>query len=93
MCSSCGLVLISVFYSYKLHGSPRSIWMKSDVIRKRARHNARRVGSAVSETLSASPGTSRRASSDGTMQNQSADAQGQGESQGPNGCEEQAYFT
>lgn len=36
--------------------------MKSDVIRKRARHDARRVGASVSETPSASPGASRRAS-------------------------------
>ena len=36
--------------------------MKSDVIRKRARHDARRAGGTVSETPSASPGASRRAS-------------------------------
>lgn len=38
--------------------------MKSDVIRKRARHDARRgtTGGTVSETPSASPGASRRAS-------------------------------
>ena len=36
--------------------------MKSDVIRKRARHDARRVGNGPSETPSASPGASRRAS-------------------------------
>lgn len=91
MCSSCGPVLISVFHSYKLHGSPRPISMKSDVIRKRARHDARRSGGAVSETPSASPGASRRASpiADGTMQ--SADAQAHGQSQGSNGYDEQDY--
>lgn len=36
--------------------------MKSDVIRKRARHDARRGSGNVSETPSASPGASRRAS-------------------------------
>ena len=36
--------------------------MKSDVIRKRARHDARRGSGTVSETPSASPGASRRAS-------------------------------
>ena len=41
--------------------------MKSDVIRKRARHDARRSSGNVSETPSASPGASRRASPvDGT---------------------------
>lgn len=42
--------------------------MKSDVIRKRARHDARRSGGNVSETPSASPGASRRTSpiGDGT---------------------------
>ena len=51
-------------YSYKLHGSARPISMKSDVIRKRARHDARRgSGNGSSETPpSASPGASRRAS-------------------------------
>ncbi|KAI1787418.1 hypothetical protein LXA43DRAFT_951307 [Ganoderma leucocontextum] len=51
-------------YSYKLHGSARPISMKSDVIRKRARHDARRgAGNGSSETPpSASPGASRRAS-------------------------------
>ena len=42
------------FYSYKLHGSPRSISTKLDVIRKRASHDAK--------TPSASPGASKRAS-------------------------------
>ena len=37
--------------------------MKSDVIRKRSRHDARRMGSG--ETPSASPGASRRASPTG----------------------------
>ncbi|KAI0920736.1 hypothetical protein AcV5_010406 [Taiwanofungus camphoratus] len=55
VCNACGLY-------YKLHGSARPISMKSDVIRKRARHDARRVGAGVSETPSASPGASRRAS-------------------------------
>ena len=55
MCNACGLY-------YKLHGSSRPISMKSDVIRKRARHDARRVGNGPSETPSASPGASRRAS-------------------------------
>ncbi|KZT00625.1 uncharacterized protein LAESUDRAFT_745783 [Laetiporus sulphureus 93-53] len=55
VCNACGLY-------YKLHGSARPISMKSDVIRKRARHDARRVGSGPSETPSASPGASRRAS-------------------------------
>ncbi|KAI0077011.1 hypothetical protein K474DRAFT_1571619, partial [Panus rudis PR-1116 ss-1] len=58
----------TVCNAYKLHGSARPISMKSDVIRKRARHDARRGssggsgGGAVSETPSASPGASRRAS-------------------------------
>ncbi|KAH8092162.1 hypothetical protein BXZ70DRAFT_898471 [Cristinia sonorae] len=55
VCNACGLY-------YKLHGSARPISMKSDVIRKRARHDARRSGGTVSETPSASPGASRRAS-------------------------------
>ncbi|CDO77497.1 hypothetical protein BN946_scf184902.g31 [Trametes cinnabarina] len=55
VCNACGLY-------YKLHGSARPISMKSDVIRKRARHDARRSGNSVSETPSASPGASRRAS-------------------------------
>ena len=45
---------------FKLHGSARPISMKSDVIRKRSRHDARRIGTG--ETPSASPGASRRAS-------------------------------
>lgn len=56
---SCGLY-------YKLHGSARPISMKSDVIRKRSRHDARRGSNAgatgVEDTPSASPGVSRRAS-------------------------------
>ncbi|KAJ7060219.1 hypothetical protein C8F01DRAFT_191522 [Mycena amicta] len=58
VCNACGLY-------YKLHGSARPISMKSDVIRKRSRHDARRSGqgiSAISETPTASPGVSRRAS-------------------------------
>ncbi|KAH7882009.1 hypothetical protein F5I97DRAFT_382589 [Phlebopus sp. FC_14] len=55
VCNACGLY-------YKLHGSARPISMKSDVIRKRSRHDARRAGPDSSETPSASPGASRRAS-------------------------------
>ncbi|KAG5643654.1 hypothetical protein DXG03_000534 [Asterophora parasitica] len=61
VCNACGLY-------YKLHGSARPISMKSDVIRKRSRHDARRGGSGgggntnMSDTPSASPGVSRRAS-------------------------------
>ncbi|KAL0952531.1 hypothetical protein HGRIS_006791 [Hohenbuehelia grisea] len=56
VCNACGLY-------YKLHGSARPISMKSDVIRKRSRHDARRTtNSGVSETPSASPGVSRRPS-------------------------------
>ncbi|KAI0042753.1 hypothetical protein FA95DRAFT_1584339 [Auriscalpium vulgare] len=50
----------TVCNAFKLHGSARPISMKSDVIRKRSRHDARRAGN-VSETPSASPGASRRA--------------------------------
>ncbi|EEB97887.1 hypothetical protein MPER_02700, partial [Moniliophthora perniciosa FA553] len=57
VCNACGLY-------YKLHGSARPISMKSDVIRKRSRHDARRTanGGIMAETPSASPGVSRRAS-------------------------------
>lgn len=55
VCNACGLY-------YKLHGSARPISMKSDVIRKRSRHDARRSGQAMEDTPSASPGVSRRAS-------------------------------
>ncbi|KII90088.1 hypothetical protein PLICRDRAFT_174876 [Plicaturopsis crispa FD-325 SS-3] len=55
VCNACGLY-------YKLHGSARPISMKSDVIRKRSRHDARRMGHGVSDTPSASPGASRRTS-------------------------------
>ncbi|KAG6886695.1 hypothetical protein C0992_002785 [Termitomyces sp. T32_za158] len=55
VCNACGLY-------YKLHGSARPISMKSDVIRKRSRHDARRGANSVSDTPSASPGVSRRAS-------------------------------
>lgn len=58
----CARRLTNSLTSYKLHGSSRPISMKSDVIRKRARHDARRVGNGPSETPSASPGASRRAS-------------------------------
>lgn len=55
VCNACGLY-------YKLHGSARPISMKSDVIRKRSRHDARRSGPDSSDTPSASPGASRRPS-------------------------------
>ncbi|KDQ56002.1 hypothetical protein JAAARDRAFT_36799 [Jaapia argillacea MUCL 33604] len=55
VCNACGLY-------YKLHGSARPISMKSDVIRKRSRHDARRVGGPADTPPSASPGASRRAS-------------------------------
>ncbi|KAF8591736.1 hypothetical protein K439DRAFT_1656586 [Ramaria rubella] len=57
VCNACGLY-------YKLHGTNRPLSMKSDVIRKRSRHEIRRAGLAgsSSETPSASPGASRRAS-------------------------------
>ncbi|KAK0457046.1 uncharacterized protein EV420DRAFT_1644196 [Desarmillaria tabescens] len=55
VCNACGLY-------YKLHGSARPISMKSDVIRKRSRHDARRAANGSSDTPSASPGVSRRAS-------------------------------
>ncbi|KAG8909015.1 hypothetical protein FRB99_000118 [Tulasnella sp. 403] len=45
----------------KLHGEKRPSSMKSDVIRKRSRHDARR-GTSSSATPSASPGASRRTS-------------------------------
>lgn len=54
VCNACGLY-------YKLHGSARPISMKSDVIRKRSRHDARRSGTG-DQLPSASPGASRRAS-------------------------------
>jgi GATA-binding protein, other eukaryote len=52
-------------YSYKLHGASRPISMKSDVIRKRSRHDARRNGgngTNSSETPSDSRGASPGAS-------------------------------
>ncbi|QRW26321.1 GATA type zinc finger [Rhizoctonia solani] len=58
LCNACGLYL-------KLHGERRPSSMKSDVIRKRSRHDARRPGNgngSSSATPSASPGASRRAS-------------------------------
>jgi hypothetical protein len=48
--------------SYKLHGSVRPISMKSDVIRKRSHHNARRVDGPIERTPWTIPGHSRRAS-------------------------------
>ncbi|KAH7333666.1 hypothetical protein B0J17DRAFT_676374 [Rhizoctonia solani] len=58
LCNACGLYL-------KLHGERRPSSMKSDVIRKRSRHDGRRPGNgngSSSATPSASPGASRRAS-------------------------------
>ncbi|KAF8056990.1 hypothetical protein FPV67DRAFT_1356464, partial [Lyophyllum atratum] len=55
MCKLCGLY-------YKLHGSARLISMKSDIIRKRSRHDACTGGSNFSNTPSASPSISRRTS-------------------------------
>ncbi|KAI6098888.1 hypothetical protein EDD16DRAFT_1498104 [Pisolithus croceorrhizus] len=46
VCNACGLY-------YKLHGSARPISMKSDVIRKRSRHDARRASPSV-DTLDVS---------------------------------------
>ena len=57
----CSDISINPLSSYKLHGSARPISMKSDVIRKRSRHDARRAN-GVEETPSASPGASRRTS-------------------------------
>ncbi|GJJ09253.1 hypothetical protein Clacol_003475 [Clathrus columnatus] len=49
---------------YKLHGTNRPLSMKSDVVRKRSRHELKRAGlvRSSSEIPSASPGASRRAS-------------------------------
>ncbi|KAJ6462120.1 hypothetical protein C8R45DRAFT_841818, partial [Mycena sanguinolenta] len=55
VCNACGLY-------YKLHGSARPFLMKSDIIRKRSRHDAPRDSAAVYETVTASPGVIRRAS-------------------------------
>ncbi|KAH8114979.1 hypothetical protein DFH11DRAFT_1840926 [Phellopilus nigrolimitatus] len=55
----------TVCNAFKLHGSARPISMKSDIIRKRSRHDARRVSG---ETPSASPGASRRASPSAAQQ-------------------------
>ncbi|KZT08489.1 uncharacterized protein LAESUDRAFT_757724 [Laetiporus sulphureus 93-53] len=55
VCNACGLY-------YKLHGSVRPLSMKSDVIRKRTRLDARRVGTGPSEAPSATPFTSPSAS-------------------------------
>ncbi|KAH9963547.1 hypothetical protein BC827DRAFT_1266313 [Russula dissimulans] len=68
VCNACGL-----YAPDKLHGCARPISMKSDVIRKRSRHDARRGSSSSSgngsgnntETPSASPGASRRPSPNG----------------------------
>ncbi|KAJ7287172.1 hypothetical protein C8J57DRAFT_1283087 [Mycena rebaudengoi] len=48
VCNACGLY-------YKLHGSARPISMKSDVIRRRSRHGARRGGVSASTSDSAIP--------------------------------------
>ncbi|KAG0697485.1 hypothetical protein DFH29DRAFT_984242 [Suillus ampliporus] len=51
VCNACGLY-------YKLHGSARPISMKSDIIRKRSRHDARAQRSSLTEPPSANtPGT------------------------------------
>ncbi|KAG2361108.1 hypothetical protein BDR07DRAFT_1486291 [Suillus spraguei] len=52
VCNACGLY-------FKLHGSARPISMKSDIIRKRSRHDARAQRSSLTEPQSASntPGT------------------------------------
>ncbi|KAJ7667365.1 hypothetical protein B0H17DRAFT_950360, partial [Mycena rosella] len=57
VCNICGLY-------YKLHGSARPISMKSDEIHKRSHRDARCGGApaSISETPTASPGVSRRAS-------------------------------
>ncbi|KAH7917411.1 hypothetical protein BV22DRAFT_1135425, partial [Leucogyrophana mollusca] len=56
------LTILLMLVNYKLHGSTRPISMKSNVIRKRSHHDARRAGPDASETPSASPGASRRPS-------------------------------
>ena len=53
---SCGLY-------YKLHGSARPISMKSDIIRKRSRHDARRSSQSGLDDLPPSPDFSHRTSS------------------------------
>ncbi|KIK54520.1 hypothetical protein GYMLUDRAFT_145769, partial [Collybiopsis luxurians FD-317 M1] len=65
VCNACGL-------HYKLHGFACPISMKSDVIRKRSRHDVQvcanstsRRGFTTSETLSASSGVSRRVEEEG----------------------------
>ncbi|KAG1843238.1 hypothetical protein C8R48DRAFT_618999, partial [Suillus tomentosus] len=52
VCNACSLY-------YKLHGSARPISMKSDIIRKHSRHDARAQRSSLTEPPSASktPGT------------------------------------
>jgi len=57
------IIYISCGLYYKLHGSARPISMKSDVIRKRSRHDARRASiNGPEDTPSNSPGPSRRTS-------------------------------
>ncbi|KAF9231863.1 hypothetical protein BU15DRAFT_67981 [Melanogaster broomeanus] len=52
----------ALYHSYQLHGSARLNSMKSDVICKWLRHDARHAGLDSSKTPSASPGTSHRPS-------------------------------
>ncbi|KAG1793079.1 uncharacterized protein HD556DRAFT_517873, partial [Suillus plorans] len=47
VCNACGLY-------YKLHGSARPISMKSDIIWKRSRHDARAQHSSLTKPPSAS---------------------------------------
>ncbi|QRW13947.1 GATA type zinc finger [Ceratobasidium sp. AG-Ba] len=74
LCNACGLYL-------KLHGERRPSSMKSDVIRKRSRHDARRSsnngGGSSSATPSASPGASRRASPSATSPTNTNDTSNQ----------------
>lgn len=63
--TQCRTQLLNIVHSYKLHGTSRPISMKSDVIRKRSRHDARRgsqSGMHSSETPSASRNGSPNAS-------------------------------
>ncbi|KAF7974624.1 hypothetical protein HWV62_11604 [Athelia sp. TMB] len=55
VCNACGLY-------YKLHGASRPISMKSDVIRKRSRHDARRAGHSGATNASDTPSVSRSGS-------------------------------